>query len=367
LISWSELQSWQSDWLDIHPRAIERRRRFIERRSLMEKWRFVTAIQNVRDGHAKLIDDYAYFFADQIEPDSSVATTPDLERLLALAVREGSDGRPDPQRWFEALSFFDQAIAIARIEREDPIECLGRDLDILIDFLSDHFFVDGFESIELHSYHSPERKFCVGPDDIVFGKSGDRAGMVHRKVRLTCRKTDRHKPVFIRDRIKNPFVTWLKTQRQIVEARVQDPFDVKDRCGLMYVLPTVGELYDFAEDLAGLLTQNHAEVIEPFHSNHETDTSADARNPSSSSNHKLAKTLIRWNDRLYEFQFMTFYDYVTSIRSISNANHVHYRLRQAARHFFPLLWPTQLYGVDWADAFATMLRWKEDQLGWRPT
>jgi hypothetical protein len=367
MIEWKLLQEWQKDWFLPSEEAVTKRRVFLRRALSYEQSHFSRAVQTLRYGRVRLIEVYADVYTDQLEMDSSVARTTNLERFLELAVRPGANGLPDPQRWFEAVSRFDQAVSIAKIEMEDSNESLDRDMSDLIDFLSAELFVDGFEKIEIYCYHNPKNGYGVKAEDIGIGKTLSRPGFMQRKSDLTCRKTVHNELAYMRDRIKDPFAAWLKMQRQIHDPHKQDPFMVNDRCGLTFIVENMQELNNFAPQLVALLLEDGGREIESLDMNHHTQQSIDAKNSQSSSSYKAAKALIEWHGRVFEFQFLTLHDYFTIKRSLLDSNHDLYRLRQTLDHFLPLLWPKEIYDIDWVNPGVrhTLRTWKISQLGWR--
>lgn len=367
MVDWQTLSEWRKDWFSLDAKVIEKRLAYLHRASSLERFHLTQAVTIIRYGRERLLDHYAYVYADQLAPDSSVGSTPHLDRLLELAVKNGENNQPDPQRWFEALSLFDQAIAVSRIESEDPYEKIGRDLDTLIDFLRDRFFVGGFEKIDVYSYHDPNDGYTVHTGDVSIDRPLTRPGLTRRKSRMTCRRLANDRIAYMHHRIKDPFQTWLKMYRQQLERREKNPFFINDRCGLMFVVPSVDELQDIALCLLELLIVNGATEIEPLEMNHQTDHRADIQNHHSSARYKAAKMLVDWEGRRFEFQFVTFPDYFTSARSLLDSNHELYKLRQAMNYFLPLIWPECVYEMDWNNPQIrhTLRSWKEAQLGWR--
>jgi hypothetical protein len=109
------------------------------------------------------------------------------------------------------------------------------------------------------------------------------------------------------------------------------------------------------------------EEIEPLDTNYGSQKTVDANNQHSSNGYKAAKTLMKWRGGVFEFQFLTFQDYFSIKRSLLDSNHDLYRLRQTLDFFLPLLWPKEIYDVDWANPSVrgTLRKWKVAQLGWR--
>ncbi|MCX6714502.1 MAG: hypothetical protein NTX72_01680 [Candidatus Uhrbacteria bacterium] len=365
MIHWKQLDEWQKDWLNVDVDALKKRREFLRRAPLRDQALFVDSLQVVRQGRRELMKDFAAIYAHQTGLDSAIASTPHMDRLLELAERHRDGGSPDPRRWFEALSLFDQALAIARIEYKDPLESVGRDLEVLLDFLWSTFFDDEYKRIHLHAYHDPTKQFIVTEDDVSIDEPLIRPGLIHRVYPLDCRRITSGGIAFMDDRIKGAFSTWLKIGRKMKDGIVTDTYNVTDRCGLTFVVPTRADLVEFALSLLDTLLKNGAEELEKLSEAGE-DVAADPTNRSSSSMYRMAKMLVMWHEREYEFQFITFHDYFTAKRSLTDANHDLYKLRQACGFSFPYLWPTSIYGIEWEQEHVRndLRAWKIDQLGW---
>jgi len=367
MYSWQELQRLHSDWVKIHKGAIDKRRALLDSASFMDRWLFINAIQTVRTGRMRLVTNCAYGFADQLYLDASVAATPHLDRLLDLALKPGPDGQPDPQRWFEGISLFDQAIAITKIEKEEPLERIGRVLDMFVDLLEREIFTGEFNKIDFYAYHDPEQEFVVARENVGIGKHLTRPGLQRRKSRLACRQVQKGSIAYMHHRIKDPFLTWLKMQRQCKLARKEDVFSINDRCGLTKVVPTQQDVLALWGSIRRLVVVSGGTITQELRANYNIGEPLDEENGSSSSKYRFAQACFVWQGVEIELQFMTFHDYFTSLRSLSEANHELYKIRQAYNHTFPLIWPVQIYEVNWSNPYVRhqMSAWKQAQLGWR--
>ena len=369
MISWEELREWEKDWQTVSPEAITRRQHFLQRSLYLERWLLTLAIKIVRSGRKELVNEFAYGFSDQLDMDSSVATTPHLDRLLILADKRTRSKPPELHRWFDALSLFDQTVAVAMLERIDPEESVGRDLDMLIDYLSAFIFKNGFVTKEFFVYHSGN-EFEVGPQDVGIGRhlSHRAKGRVRRKTRLSCRRTREDQLVFLLHRIKDPFNMWLKIQRQIQKKELSYPYLIYDRCGLMFVAQTTEHVLNLAENIRRVLVEDGGDVVEGLNGNmSHMGVAADESNKESSKHYVVMKMLIRWRDRIFEFQFVRFHDYFHSTSSLTDANHKLYKLRQTRQYIFPKLWPETLFNISWENPQVRMLlhRWMTAKIGWR--
>ncbi len=360
------LKGWEQDWLQLSSTAIDRRRTLWQRMLYRDRDECTRAIRLVRTGRRELVHEFAYGYADQLSPDSSVATTPHLDRLLALANKPRR--APEPHRWFDALCHFDLTLAVAQIEQRDPEEAVGRDLDELIDFLGGHLFAGTFTQTDFYVYHDPANEFLVGPDDVGIGRhlSHRAEGRTRRKRTLACRKTRDGKLVFLDHRIKDAFNVWLKTHRQILEKKVEDPYAIHDRCGLTFVVEQQEDLFTLAQKMMDLLLSDGAIITEPLQSNFHMDAAADRLNGDSSAIYKVGKMNVQWRGREFELQFIPFHSYFNAKRSLSEANHALYKLRRCLRIYMPWLWPDDIYGVNWQSPHViTETRgWMTSKLGW---
>src|SRR3989339_583949 len=102
MIEWQQLDNWQKDWLRVDVSALKKRRDFLRRAPSRDQTLFTQSLQVVRQGRRELLKDYAGVFSNQVGLDSSIASTPHLDRLLELAEKHREGGVPDPRRWFEA-------------------------------------------------------------------------------------------------------------------------------------------------------------------------------------------------------------------------------------------------------------------------
>ncbi len=366
MIEWATLHTWQTDWDRPSQEAIDKRKKYFDRSPSLLRAQLVTMIHSVRTGHERLVSNYGFGLTDQLEHDSSVASTPHLDRLLEIAQRRLRSPYVHDQVWFEAISMFDQAVSLLLIEHDEPMERIGTTMAQLIDLMGEELFVPGYERADLYAYHDPKRDYMVALGNVGINQPLNRPHMRLRKVELNCRKVRGDGIAFLHHRLKKPFTAWLKIQRQLQKGLVDDPFEVSDRCGLMIVSPTMEGVKAFADNTLTFMRDHGAVVTEPLRANYDVNVALDRKNTESSKDYKLAKARVFWDDQEIELQFLTFADYFSSLRALSDMNHELYKLNQAIRYFFPLLWPTSRFRVDWTNpSVRRMLRaWKIAQLGW---
>lgn len=369
MIDWHELRSREEDWLRVSSDAVRWRRELLRWSTNYDRQLFSQALERVRTARELLIERYvAPVFRDQLDSDSAVASTPSPERLLTLALHHEIGHKPGPHRWFDAISVFDQAFAVAQIEKRDPLERIGMAIESLIDFLSGRLFMEGFESTDFYVYYDPSQDFITSSEDVGIGRhlSHRAEGRTRRKHTLMCRRALDNGLVFLRDRIKDPFGVWLKMRRQVDEDQLENPWSVLDRCGLMFVVERREEVPALAKRITTLLEEDNAVVTSPLRANYHTESTISPINGASSSAYKVAKMRLRWKGYEFELQFITFFDYFNAKYSLTDANHAFYKGRQLRRFSFPLIWPSEIYMVEWESAYVRthLLSWKRDQLGW---
>ncbi len=368
MIEWDKLVKWQDDWLKIHPEAIAKRKEFLREVVLYEDYdAFKNAFTHVLNSRTMLIRSMVDVYADQLELDSSVNITSTLERLLEIAADLDENQEPEPQRWFEALARFDQVVAVAKIERAHSRGSLSRDMQKLLVFLRHNWFQKGRERVEVNCYHDPANDFRVLPENVGVNEMLDRPHLEHRRAILPCRRVEGIGYVYLRDRIKDSFNTWLKIQRQLKDPKCKNPFEVQDLCGITLLFPTEADLHNGVKSLTSLLESHGGKILETTQLNQRGDRRMDGGNKYSSPDYRAAKLLVSFLGGIFEIQFQTFYDYYTSKRSPTKANHDLYRLIQTLDESLPLLWPHVIYDVDWSNPVirAAALQAKVDQLGWR--
>ena len=368
MLSWSELSEWQNDWQCVDMQAIEKRRVFVERMLSSEREAFVRAVDKLRTGRTNLVRGYADIFADQMKLDSSVARTTNPDRLLRIALKPGEDDLPDPESWFEAVSRFDQALGVMMVNAEAGEELLDLHMSDLIDFLELRFFKKGLVRHEILAYHDPAREYIVRESDIGIDRTLNRPGLTRRKSKLACRRLLDDTVVFMDDRVKDPFDRWLKLERQRRDPNVEDPTSIFDSCGFLLLLKDKPTLFRVAHHMRDLLVADGAKVIEDFEWNLDAeDQVVDRTNSFTSPKHRFGKMVIEWGGQVFEFQFQTYHDYYTSLRSLTDANHELYKLKQLLKFALQFLWPVEIYKINWKSpqVHHALRTWKEAQLGLR--
>ena len=348
MIQWETLRGWEVDWLTVSADAIRNRQAFLSHISRRGNNRLSRALLDVLVGRRHLVRDYAYEFGDELAIDSAVATATRLRHLLETAQQYTHTASVHPHTWFDAVATFDQAIGVAKIEQEASRASFDDSVRVLIEFLLPRVFEPELEFVEFYAYHDPVCEYTVGHDDLGINRhlSHRAEGKTRKKHTLQCRRVKDNGLVFLDHRVKDAFSTWLKIQRKLMQG-VDDPYVVHDRCGLIFVVEQSENVPTLARQIQKLLEQDGGTITEPLACNLQHDGAVDCTNKDSTSAYKIAKMCVVWRSRRFELQFSTFYNYFSSQTSLSLANHELYRLRQARRYFFPLLYPDAIYGVRW--------------------
>lgn len=366
MIDWQMLKQWQGDWVCPSQEGLEVRMDLYRRATSFQRGQFVNALAQVRGGQERLIERYAFGYADQLQHDSGVASTKRLDRLLELAGRSYTEARVREQVWFEAIGNFDQAIGCWLVEQQEPEEVLGDTMLQLVDLMQTELFTAGYERVDFHAYHDPDREYIVEEGDVGVNQELHRPGLRHRKKHLMCRRVAGNLLVCLNNRIKDPYRTYLKSQRQRHNSQDPQLFRVRDRCGFMFIVPTTSDVLSLAQSVLALMVSSGAKVIQEFKHNFDESVAVDQSNAHSSGDHKLGKMLLSWRGQFIEYQFLTAAGYFSSMRALTDRNHELYKLRQVVSTYFPMLWPERLFHVDWSSPLVrqALSRWKISQLGW---
>lgn len=367
-----ELFGSRNEWLNVTSHAIAWRRNILGRMSEEEKEKFLVATLVFHHGMKDIRKDYADPIKGDMDQSSKVTSRRRPGALLDLAKETTGTDDVSRKKRFEALRKFDITLMLAEIERRDPWLSVTDDIATLLSLLEEELFV-GSKQIVVWSYHALKNNRHV--EEI-------RIGRERRLDSLTL--SDPHNPLsermhepnvtqlrngsffYLIDRGKGTFRTWLKMLRQITNPKRQQRFDqVMDRRGIKQIYSRSDRLYDAVavhqqviEEVGGSFTIRHDNVTR--------DGPKDAENSESDSNYRALDAEVELAGTILEMVFQTFTDYYSSELAIDDVNHDLYALRQALRHFFPVLWPQEIYGLDWKDPnMRNALRtWKSGNIGW---
>lgn len=363
----------QADWTgEYDAAALNRRRRFIGRCGCAWRWTFTSMLREVRYGRQRYVDRYLRPFADSFEHESLVWNTTQAGELIRLSGKAGDDAL-DRQRRHEAIRLYDETRALMELENQNPMEPLREKFEGFISFLTNALFEPGGKRIAIHTYHDREDSYRVRSFSFDEPLAREMRGSLlerHNKP-VPCRLYQSGGAqyfVALRDRIKNNFDTWLKMQKQVCEGRPH-PHQIKDRCGLQFIVPTVeiaDELHSRICDLVTAPPRRHKRAtIEEVVNNLTADEHVANRH--SSRFFRAIRLCIRWDGYAVEIQITTFSHYYSSVLAVSEENHEVYRLLQGFDYYFPFLFPTAIYGIDWANKQLRrqLMAFQIAHLGWR--
>lgn len=309
-------------------------------------------LREVHHGRQKYTHLYLPPFADRLEHESRVWNTTNPRRLLQLANERG-DSPLDRQRRHEALRFFDESRALAHMEERHPIEAIQDKFEDFISSFTADLFEPGSDLITVYTYHDRADLYRVKQHAFMRPLPRDACGDLLERGNppITCRLFQHgggHFFVALRDRVKEHFDTWLKMQKQTREDR-PNPHEIRDLCGLRLIAPDIA----IAEQLLartrtiieGSRRKRTAGKVVELVNNLTEDVTAHNRH--SSRFFRAARLRIIWNGIAIEIQITTFQHYYSSILAVGRENHEMYRLLQCFDHYFPFLFPTAIYGIDW--------------------
>lgn len=354
-LMWPTFIDWQEDWSghglkemlrggSYRPSVemIERRHEFLRTASPGDRALFSQMVERLQEARQRLIATFAPIFEDVLDLESRVACTLSMTELLELTRDVGRDSLHSRRR-FEALSLFDQAAFLAAIEEDDAAKNVMRDLNELIEELSQQLFRTGGEQIALWTKHDPKDHFRVEGNAKISKRP---KGRYVKRTRFFCRHLKDGGRVMLHHRVKKAFDAWRKIQVQVAEGRKNQPFNVRDRCGLKMVVPDIEAARSLLEKLLRIFVRLNASVSE-VSDNLETNGRIDHKNTRSSTRFRAIKFEAEWQHRTFEIQIVTFRDYISAENATDEENHHLYKLRECVQVLFPLLWPSAIYQIHW--------------------
>lgn len=361
---WSDPESLATKNFILSPEGVGRRQHVLRTLSHMDRALCSIMIQAVHNLRRTLVQNYADIFSGVLKMESNVACAFQLSDLMELMCSEGK--KPlDGRRRFEAVSIFDQAAFVAAIESDDSLDNIGRDLKEMLGLLQENWFV-GSRDITVWTRHDPKDYYRVkGQPQIDEPMKGNLTNVRRRE--MTCRVLKGGDVAHLDHRLKDAATAMLKILRQQQNPDKSQPFQVRDRCGFKFSLPTVDQAYRACASLRRLLEKHGAVLTEVQGNLNGNGQRKDANNPQSSPYYKALSFNAVWHDRSFEFQIVTFKDLFSSEHALNDENHELYKLRQFLTFIFPLFFPPAHYGIEWSDRKVRkrLFRSKTRQLGWR--
>jgi len=363
----------QQDWTGAYnARAIDRRRRILDRCGRARRRTLALMLDKIRYGRQKLIHLYLSPFVDQLEHESRVWNTADPGHLIKLAAQSGDDPL-DQQRRHEALRFFDETRALSHIEDREPLEWLRNRFETFLNMIARELFEPGSERSPVYTYHEKTDHYRVHAYSFADPLPRHEYGaLLERRNRPTSCRLYRmggaHYLVALRDRIKEHFDAWLKMQKQVAKG-ISHPYVIQDRCGIQLIAPTVEvatALFLKMRELVEKPRRHSAPGIVKEVINTLT-TDEPASNQHSSRFFRAIRMRIVWQSVPIEVQITTFPHYYSSTLAVDTENHELYRLRQCFSSYFPFLFPMSIYGIDWTDERLRqqLMALRIAHLGWR--
>jgi hypothetical protein len=345
---WHELLDRRSDWLlENMDEAVRWREKLIERARLQNLAFFSDMCREAKRERAVLAEKYANALHADLHLMSEVNTTYDIRELLGIARLPGK-GEEHVRRRFEAMSIFDQGCLLGAIDTADSFRAISADLRRLLGEFNTRLFADRSRHVTFTLAINPENAYRV--ERIALEEEGIGSvpdGWLVREEKRFCRVLKGGSFACVDDRPKTPYETYLKTLRRS-EGKKDDPFAIGDKCGLMLIVPGEREPLALHKRLADLFISMDGRVVES-EENLTKDGPPDPRNPHSSDRYKVAKLLVEWNERRYEIQIPSFQDYFSSLYSTDRENHAMYKLKTRLDVYFPILFPSSIYGHPWDD------------------
>ena len=345
-----QVLEWCADWTAPYDeKAIDRRRAFFRYAAPERKIFFARELVQLKRELDALKEKYAHAYLHDLELEAMVSSTDDVEDLYDLADDPGTT-EVHRHRRFGALMLGDVAMCIAGNELPDSYLVASKDQGKFVARITNDFFREDVRRVVVTRFHDPADHFRVkalavhDPEDPSFRVEGIPAELpgsfdprhVHNEP-LACR-TLGGRLVGFHHRTKTPFDTYLKVLIRRQEGH-PDPFDVQDRCGVKFLVPTEDERDALIRQLRDFIAVIGGDC---------RDDGRDPKNKRSSKHYRVVKEWIDWNDRQFEAQFMTFQDYYSSRFSTNEENHELYKSRACRDIFFPHFFPASLYGIRWA-------------------
>lgn len=136
---------------------------------------------------------------------------------------------------------------------------------------------------------------------------------------------------------------------KLIRKRMRHHETLSDICGVKLVFfEEQNELVEGVERLRRTIVRAPGSVSGEA-SNAQRAGILDPTNHHSSSEYRARKYDVRMKNRIFEIQFMYVKDYVNELVATGQENHPLYKLRTFLDLVFPVIFPTELFGLDWRD------------------
>lgn len=338
-----DVLAWRKDWTGTYDRrAIRARRAYLRSLDPSQIPVIAAHARAVREGRLQLAHELARPLYDELHMVSDAFVTSNPLDLVDLADESGSD-RLTVRRRFEALCVHDLAVAVHELERIDPVGRVEDDLKSMIALMRRRLFRRGDHDLDIFTYHDPGDMLRV--KEVSYDAPGTFPGLEQRKHNSPCRIMKDGRMFRFDVRPKDPFRTVTKMIRQVfVPKPNQDPYLVRDRCGLTLVVRGVEDARAISDQLAWFLIASGATVNDDGDNlTVDTRAPADTANARSSSKYRKKQLAVLWHGRWYEFQIVTFAGYYSAKYALDEENHALYKMRQGVKDLLPLFFPGSIY------------------------
>lgn len=337
----------QKEWrTDLNPNGVLRRRQFYQSLRRHGKIGFDAAYLMVLHQLDKVSFRYAYPFRAQLKMVSAIATTTPLG-LLRYAL-DGSDSAIGEHTRFEAIRNFDLTRFLFDVEHEDPDEVVRSDLEEVIRLFTKHLFVAGSVDVYVKSNHNPDKHYHVCDLEFSPEPFENPINGTTQYTRLICRSVKGGDFAMLDHRPKDAWGTVFKIFSQHFRQK-PEPSIVKDRRGISFIVRNEEQAYSMGMRLRQIIESEGGHIY-TFTHNFNTNAPVDHTNVCSSQGFRTLKIEFRlWNSD-FEIQILTVQGHLTREFATDDVNHEMYRLNQSLRYYLPLIYPFEVYGIDWEDA-----------------
>lgn len=362
-----QFMQWRKDYAkSLDPKAVARRRAYL--RSLRR--RDVQSIElallpHAQNGRQYLVAENARPFQGRLDFITEVRLETMLSGLLSIASAPGEDRRVVRQR-LEALMTFDASVGMYELERRSSYAQGKRTLLEFNRRFSEAFF-DGSLEREVWSSHDVNDRYHL--TRVSYTNPGFKKTRHVIKQTLFCRRMrlkGQFIPVVYDYRLKGRYEEWLKIQKQFDAPRKRaDAFQIHDRCGLRIVVPDEDQVQPVLEAIEEFLSQETSFGATIIERPNPHAPSRDPNNTHSADRFVVSKLTVAVAGQFFEIQVQSMRHYLATRTATDGVNHDVYRLHQCMDVYFPLLFPPDVYGVDWKAAVVRkeLVEWKIRSLG----
>jgi hypothetical protein len=355
------------DWHGDHdPQAAEVRKALIVGKRKQDEAAYDDSMMNAKRELNALLERYADSLRLRIGHESTVGSCVDIGDLIGYSDHAGDD-RVSRRIRCEARIVFDAAFVQKELDSANSQYHAGKGNNALIRMVTGMFV--GSVDAEVVSHHDPDNAYRTAKWELKPHTPSDAEHVIRYALRtpipqglrvkrtpMLCRRLKDGRLVCMEHRVKERFEVFLKVRHQVdkwkknplEDGKPWDPLSVPDRSGVRFLVPDVSEAFEFAEDFRTFLAERGIQCS-PLEENIRNGGKVDEKNPHSSKFFKAIKFNAAMSPWTHEVQILTFRDYFSSQYALGEENHELYKLSRCLKLYFPLFWPTRVYGVDWSD------------------